>query len=81
MIKFVPLAVIAIAAVTITNQAHAQAAIQEPGMAAFYQSLGVGRSGYRAPAESYATIGAISGTTSRPARKSEHGGKQISGTR
>ena len=76
MTKFVPLAVIAIATVTIASQAHAQAAIQEPGMAAFYQSLGVGRTGYRAPAESYA---AISGTASQPARKSEHRGKQISG--
>jgi hypothetical protein len=81
MTKFVPLAVIAIAAVTIASQAHAQAAIQEPGMAAFYQSLGVGRSGYRAPAETYAAIGAISGTASQPARKSEHRGKQISGPR
>jgi hypothetical protein len=39
MTKFVPLAVIAIAAVTITTRAHAQAAVQEPGMAAFHQSV------------------------------------------
>ena len=84
MTKFVRFALSAIAAATITSQAHAlgpgpenpgRAAIQEPGATAFYQSLGVGRSGYRAPAESYGAIGAFSALSSRPARKSEHRGK------
>jgi hypothetical protein len=88
MTKFVPLAVIAIAAVTITSQAHAVgpgpenpglAAMQEPGATAFYQSLGVGRSGYHAPAEAYGAIGAFNAPASQLARKSERRGKHISG--
>jgi hypothetical protein len=90
MTKFVRLAVIAVAAATITSQAHAlgpgpenpgRAAIQEPGATAFYQSLGSERSGYRAPAEAYGAIGAFSASASQPARRSDHRGKPISGPR
>jgi hypothetical protein len=90
MTKFVRLAVIAIAAAAFTSQAHAlgpgpenqgRAAIQEPGATAFYQSLGVGRGGYRAPAESYAAIRAFSDVAPQRARKSKHRGKHISGPR
>ncbi len=90
MTKVVGLAVIAIAAATITSQAHAlgpgpenpgRAAIQEPGATAFYQSLGSGRGVYRAPTESYAAIRAFSDLASQPARKSKHRGKHISGPR
>jgi hypothetical protein len=88
MTKLVRLALTAIAAATITSQAHAlgpgpenpgRAAIQEPGATAFYQSLGVGRSGYHAPTEAYGAIGAFNAPASQLARKSEHRGKHISG--
>ena len=88
MTKLVRLAAIAIAAVTIASHARAQgpgpesqgrAAIQEPGVSAFYQSLGVGQAGHRAPAESYAATDA-SGATSQPA-KSVHKDKHSSGRR
>jgi hypothetical protein len=88
MTKFVPLALIAIAAVTITSQAHAAgpgpenpglAAVQEPGATAFYQSLGVGHGGYHAPAEAYAIMSASNAPASQVVRKSEHRGKHVSG--
>lgn len=88
MTKFVRLALTAIAAATITSQAHALgpgpenpglAAIQEPGATAFYQSLRDGRSGYHAPAEAYGAIGAI--TESKSARRTVHGRNHISGPR
>jgi hypothetical protein len=61
------LAVIAILAATITSQAHAQAAIQEPGAYAFYHpnaELGIGYRRYRSHAGSSAASGAIIGAAS-----------------
>ncbi len=90
MTKFVQLAVIAISAATIIGQAQAQApgpenlgraAAQEPGAAAFYQSLGVGRGGYHAPAESFAAVRAFSAPASQSTLKGEHRHKQIAGPR
>jgi hypothetical protein len=86
MTKFIHLAVIAISAATIIGQAHAQApgpengraAAQEPGVAAFYQSLGVGRGGYRAPAEAFAAVRA---PASQSTPKGEYRHKQTKGPR
>jgi hypothetical protein len=80
--KCARLAIFGIATAAFTSQAHAQwpgpqnverAAIQEPGVYVFYQSLGVGRSGYQPAAESYAATGAVSSTASKSVRRSAHG--------
>jgi hypothetical protein len=82
--KFAPLAMIAIVATTVTSQANAQAAIQEPGAYAFYHpnaELGIGYSRYRQHAESYAASGAVIGTASRSVRRSVYGTTNIMGPR
>jgi hypothetical protein len=77
------LAMIVTMAATVTGQAHALAAIQEPGAYAFYHpnaELGIGYRRYRSHAGSYAASGAIIGTTSNSVT-SVHGRKHILGQR
>ena len=79
--KVARLAVIATIAATITSQAHAQAAIQEPGAYALYHpnaELGIGYRRYRSHAGSYAASGANLGTASNSVT-SVHGRNHISG--
>jgi hypothetical protein len=82
--KIARLAMIATIAATITGQAHAQVAIQEPGAYAFYHpnaELGIGYRRYRSHAGPYAASGAIIGTASNSVRTSAYGRNHISGPR
>ena len=72
MTNFKLLSLAAILSSAIVTPVFAQQAVDEPGMHAFYQSLGVG-SGTSGTANALASVGGVGLSVSAPAKRYTHG--------
>ncbi|MBO4225076.1 hypothetical protein [Bradyrhizobium neotropicale] len=66
MTRFKLFSAVALVSATIATPVVAQQAVQEPGAAAFYQSLGVGSHSY--PQNALASVGRVDLSVAPPAR-------------